>query len=248
MNQPYNNSKEFTIEKGCPWYEAQQTFGSSNLNLCEKSSCTYLDEPVNTLSNLLLIFISVLLIKLMKRPLLKIYGLIGLIMGVASFVYHATNNSLSQYIDFFGMFLLSSFLLNFHLLRFLKKDPAKVGGLFWFVYALHVVMLLPVYFLEMPIQYILLGSAVPVILLDILSGHKEGSFRVYKFAKIGLALFAFAQTMAIFDAQKIYCNPENLFLHGHVLWHIFGALGILSFAFHIKSVLDFLDQEKNEKL
>jgi len=235
----YSNTRDYTIKKGCPWYESQQAFGPPNLNLCERSSCTYLDEPVNTLSNLPVILVGLILLKIFKSTFLKIYGFIAISVGTASFVYHATNNGLTQYIDFLGMFLLTSFLLNFNLLRASGKKADVVGTSFVLVYFLHITTLLPVYFLEMPIQYTVLGGVLPIVVLDTYSGFKENSLSLYKFALLAVLFFTVAQIFAIVDAHKIYCDSSNIFFHGHVFWHLFAALGTFLYGFHMKEILAF---------
>jgi len=194
---------------------------------------------MNTLSNLPVILVGLILIKTFKGSFLKLYGAVSAVVGIASFAYHATNNGLSQYVDFLGMFLLSSFLLNFNFLRILRRNPAKISLEFFLIYLLHLALLLPVYFLEMPIQYTVLGPAAFIVIFDLSAGVFEKSFSVYKFAVFGILFFAAAQFFAIVDAHKMYCDPENLFFHGHVLWHIFAAVGTVLYGFHLKAVLLF---------
>ena len=72
MDSPYSNKvKEFTIEPGCPWYEAQQSYGAPNVNWCEPTVCSVINEPANTWSNLPYLLVSLVLIKKMKDQPLK---------------------------------------------------------------------------------------------------------------------------------------------------------------------------------
>lgn len=237
MKQPYNVTREFTIEKGCPWYEAQQKFGPPNLNLCEKSSCTYINEPANTWSNLALILAAALLIKKISDKTIRFFSVCVFASGFMSFIYHATNNLLTQYLDFIAMFLVGSFFLAFHSLRVFGKNPRNFHMLFGILFSLQTASLILVHAFDFPIQYTVLLGSVPTILFDLIAGYKEKRLKDYNFFAVALVATFMAQVFAIIDAQRIYCNPENLFFHGHVMWHLLVAVGMFFHGLHMNKML-----------
>lgn len=54
-----------------------------------------------------------------------------------------------------------------------------------------------------------------------------------------LAIVFVAQTFAILDAKGVYCEPDNTFLHGHVLWHLFVSVGVLFYGVHMSKIIRF---------
>ena len=76
MNDPFiNSTKDFTIEAGCPWHDAQQTYGAPNINWCEPSTCGLISEPANSWSNLGFFIIAIALLKKMHEPIIRFYAL-----------------------------------------------------------------------------------------------------------------------------------------------------------------------------
>lgn len=240
IDSPYNNNnREFTIKEGCPWYEAQQTYGAPNVNWCEPTVCATINEPANTWSNLGYILIGLALIKKMNEPLMRMFGLCVFVMGSLSFTYHATNNYLTQYFDFVGMFLMMSFLLAFNILRVIGSNPRQIYTLFWFLFSMNTIIFMCFDIMDIAVQKMMLMNAVPVILFDIISGFKEKRLHEYKYFFLCVLSLVAAQVFAIIDIKRIYCDPENIILHGHVIWHILGAFGMLFAGLHINKLLRY---------
>ncbi len=233
---PYNTHREYTIELGCPWYEAQKSYGPPNVNWCEPTICSYINEPANAWSNLAFALTFVILIQRFRLKVIQNFSWCVLFMGAVSFFYHATNNYLTQYIDFLGMFLVTSYLLAFNTRRFQGKPEASFLTLLWFYFSLHTVAFMIFDIVDWPIQPIVAMGILPVLTLDLASGWKQGVLKNYLFFILSALLLALAQTFAIMDIQRIYCEPENLFLHGHVLWHLISAASMLSYGFHMRRV------------
>ena len=244
MAGPYDTQREFTIELGCPWYEAQQSYGPPNVNWCEPTVCSYINEPANTWSNLPLLLVGIWLWKKAKSSQLYVFGMCVFFMGFFSFIYHATNNYLSQYVDFLGMFAVTSFALAWNSKRF--NWGAKVGFAAWFAgyFAVHAVIFTLFDITNLPVQEIIALSVISFVVLDIWAGKRDGRLKKYKYFWWGFATLIVAQTFAIIDIQRIYCEPENIFLHGHVMWHLLSALSMLFFGRHI-NLMNQLDSHIN---
>ena len=45
-------------------------------------------------------------------------------------------------------------------------------------------------------------------------------------------LLGLAEAFSLMDINRIWCQPDNAFLHGHVLWHLIGSLGVGAASLH----------------
>lgn len=231
-----NHTREMTIAPQCPWYQAQQAYGAPNVNWCEETICSVINEPANTWSNLGFVIVAILLITKYKETLVKHFGIVVLVMGLFSGVYHATNNYLTQHFDFFGMALMTSFLLAFNLKRLKKYSQHSFYTLFWFFSFMNMVILVILGIINIPIQTLLLINALPIIFLDVFNGYQEKSLKKYGFMFLAGVVLIMAQISAQLDLKRIYCHPESLWLHGHVIWHILCAFGMYFVAKHIQVI------------
>lgn len=239
MKSPYSNQvREFTIEPGCPWYEAQQSYGAPNVNWCEPTQCTIINEPANTWSNLAYILVALVLIRKLRDANIRMFPYAVILMGLASGIYHASNNYLTQYLDFVGMFLMMSFLLAFNINRLLKNLNLGFSSIFWFFMFVNSTAFMVFDIVDSPVQKMILFNAIPIIIFDLLAGWNEGILNRYKYFVLSILFLGIAQTCAIMDIKRIYCEPGNLWLHGHVLWHLIGSLGMLFIGLHMKKVVD----------
>lgn len=237
MFGPYTaDTKEFTIDPGCPWYEAQQTFGAPNVNWCEPTQCSLINEPANAWSNLGYILIGIWLIQKCKNTPVVAFGMIVLLTGSFSFVYHATNNFMTQLLDFIGMFLILSFLISFAFHRVFGRLKVHFYSLFWFCMFLNSWVFLIFDIINAPVQNIILFNALIIVFLEIWAGWGRNQLKQYKWFYLAFVSLIVAQVFASADLMRSYCEPQNLFLHGHVLWHLFGALGMAFVGLHIQKM------------
>ncbi len=234
MNSPYSNqTKEFTIDPGCPWYEAQQSYGAPNVNWCEPTVCSVINEPANTWSNLPYMIIGLALLAKLKSQPLRGFCYAVFYMGLFSFIYHATNNYLSQFLDFIGMFLMMAFLLSFNLKR-VWATSMGFYTLFWFLVFFNTAFFMVFNIVDWPVQPMMLINAVPIIILDLTAGVKEKRLQDYSLFALAVFFLITAQAFAILDIKRIWCEPSNRILHGHVMWHLFGSLGMLFSGLHLR--------------
>lgn len=228
-----NQKREFTIQEGCPWYEAQQSYGAPNVNWCEPTSCSYINEPANTWSNLGFLIVGVLLLRRMKTSQAARFGGVILVMGFLSSVYHATNNYLTQYFDFVGMALMTSYLIAAAFGRLSVGRTASFGGVYWFAMTLNMILLMCLDIMNIPIQTLLAVNIAAILIVEIAAGVAEKSLRSYGTFAAGFAVLVLAQVCAQMDLKRVHCDPEHLWLHGHVLWHILCAVGMYLAGMHL---------------
>lgn len=237
MNSPYTNQqRDYTIEPGCPWYDAQQTYGAPNVNWCEPTQCATINEPANTWSNLGFIFIGIILVRKLREAPISWFPLAVVVMGILSGVYHASNNYLTQFLDFVGMYFMMSFLLAFNFNRVFRFFQFKFFTVYWFFVFVNTMIFMIFDILDIPPQQTMLMNVVPIVVFDLMAGISEGSFRRYKYFLLAVVFIGVAQACAIADIQRMYCDPSHPWLHGHVLWHILGSVGMLFAGLHMKRV------------
>jgi len=223
----YENTKLYTIEKTCPWYDMQQRFGPPNVNWCEPTTCSIINEPANAWSNFGMILpglIVYLISKNLKNVILKNFGLFIMVMGWFSFFYHSTNNYGTQFLDFVGMYLYTGAIITINLFRLKKsflKSPWKVYSM---VYILNIAIFWTFHFLGGSIQFTVILNILVMLLLEFLARDKTAQ---YKYFWLSLITVAIAQTFSLLDHTRVWCEPENTFLHGHALWHIFAGISSL---------------------
>lgn len=231
---PYNQKTTYTIEKGCPWYEAQQSFGPPNINWCEPSRCFIFDEPANTISNLSFLIAFIYLIKKFKDQFTRFYATTLLVVGILSALFHASNNAFTQFFDYVGMFLMTSIILAFNSRRLFLSG--NVYSYFWFYSFINLLIFVCFEYLEIPIQWTIVVNVFLILSTDLYNGMKEKTFKYYKNFFIGSFILVLAQSSAMIDLNRIYCNPDNLVLHGHVFWHLFNGLALTFMGIHMNSI------------
>jgi hypothetical protein len=222
---------EVTIPENCPWHQGQTFYGTPNVDWCEPTVCAWINEPANTWSNLPFLLIGLWLWKRTATPFVRSFGGIVFIMGLLSAIYHATNNLLTQYFDFFGMALMTSFILAFILRRILSsaKNPVAqkpFDHYFWFFMSCNLTILIFLGLLKLPVQLMLLLNTIPILLAELYCFLILKRTKKFYWFALSFATLVVAQIFAQIDLKRIYCEPTNLIMHGHVVWHCLCAVAM----------------------
>lgn len=223
-----------SIEPHCPWYEGQVNYGTPNVDWCEPTVCGWINEPANTWSNLLFLLIGLWLWKKITNPIVQSFGLIVFIMGCLSAIYHATNNLLTQYFDFIGIVLMASFLLAFVSRRIRNQKQKSFDQYYWFFLSLNLFILLFLGVLKIPLQLMMLINMVPVFFAELYCIFVLKKTRKVYFFAASFGVLILAQVFAQIDLRRIYCEPSNMILHGHVIWHCLCAVAMGFAGLHIR--------------
>ena len=225
---------EISIEPQCPWHNGQVTYGTPNVDWCEPTVCEWINEPANTWSNLPFLLVGLWLWKKTKNTVVQSFGLIVFVMGFLSAVYHATNNLVTQYFDFVGMALMTSFLLAFVCRRIRNKVQNSFDHYFWFFFSLNLLILLFLGLLKLPVQLFLLINTIPILLAEFYCIFVLKKTRKVYFFATSFIVLIIAQVFAQIDLKRIYCEPNNMILHGHVIWHVLCAMAMAFAGLHIR--------------
>ncbi|MCT4642845.1 MAG: ceramidase [Bacteriovoracaceae bacterium] len=224
----YKDKKQYTIKKGCPHYEAQQKFGPPNVNWCEPTQCSLINEPANTWSNLAFIIPGIfifLLSKTLKNKLHMTLGISIIVMGAFSFIYHATNNFATQFLDFFGMYAFTGTLISINLYRLSSTLNKYRASTYIIIYLLNIALFFVFHYWILSIQFSVILNVLVALTLEIINFIKNQDKTIKYTNLFLLVLFmAVAQTFSLLDHKRIWCEPDNIILHGHALWHFFAGI------------------------
>lgn len=208
-----------------PW----SNFEISPMGLCEEPIDAWIRTPANTWSNLFFIFVGIFLFlrykkQIRKSQILKLIPVSAIIVGSASFIYHASYSFELLIIDFIATWLPISFVavVNLDRLFGLRKK------IFWSLYlTLIFVPSIPAILLRGPLIPVLsIVFYILMVLLEIPIRKIRNDISTYKYFSLMLLCQFFAAFFWVLDQQGIICDPQNHFFQGHALWHGFNALGI----------------------
>jgi len=214
---------------GCPWYEWAEIYGAPNVKWCEETLCAWISEPANTWSNLAFLIAAVLLwfVKTSQRKRLRIFAICLALMGIASFIYHMSNNRLTQFLDFVGMFLIC-FPLLFSNLTKLDVISSRWETPFSVVGTILFSALIPIFNAKkIPIQLLIAFLIVAIVSSEIKLRKIQADRPILrtkrKYFSMSVALLAVAGVCSFVDVKRIWCEPSRHIIQGHALWHCFAA-------------------------
>ena len=227
---------------GCFWYPARELFGLPNIEWCEAHRCSLIEQPASAHSNLVIIAVGILIMlssrKDRERVRMRFFGWTILITGILSYIYHASNNWLTQIFDFAGMYLYSGFLLTLNLRRLGKITPAREIPIYVDILILNLIVFFTFHYaLHIKIQYTFILNLVILIATEIVIRARNKNYRL-KWFYWSLATIIFAESWSLADAARFFCQPDNLFFHGHAIWHCFSGLASL-FTYYYYRQFDF---------
>ena len=216
--------------EGCYWHSWAEQLGAPNIKWCEPTVCGFISEPANTWSNLAYLVVAGICFAVWLRnrnPTARWIAPAIFIMGAGSFIYHMSNNRVTQLVDFIGMFFWIFLLVAIDVRRFgwLARRGAQL--LYWLLVIGASFGIWGLYAIGFPFQSVIGILAGVLIVMEIWLRLRAGPGKFsMRWFFIALGLLGVAEAFSLMDINRIWCNPENAFLHGHVLWHLIGSLGV----------------------
>lgn len=208
----------------CPW----DSLHPAPLNFCEEVLCSWIKQPSNTWSNIGFIFVGIWIWRVAKKERqthLKWIGLISIIMGLGSALYHASGTCIGGISDYFGMLLSTSFLTAINTRRWLRCSFSIMYGICAITLAVLLFLLI-----ELPGQERLLYAlSGPCCLIELGLYFRDGKTIDYRNYLYGGALAGIGTFLWWLDTSKLWCDPKNHAISGHALWHILMAISIYFF-------------------
>ena len=232
-----------TIAPQCPWYDWQEAYGAPNIKWCEETLCQYITEPANSWINLAYLLVAFFIFKHGVKHSHKTAIWLApaiVITGYFSFLYHATNNAWTQFLDFFGMYFYVGFMLSINLVRL---EVVKYSNVQLFIISI-VLFYSGLFFLfpkiGLAVQLIIVLASVLIIVSEyILYRYRSEGVDYFHVVWSGI-LIVIAESFSLLDAHRVLCQPSNHFFQGHALWHVISAFSMW-FAYKFYSQFELED-------
>lgn len=213
------------------WNEWEQASCMPNNAFNEKIHDGFLRQPWNTFSSFFYSFVGTYImcipslrkgksIKIYENKIIKfIYAFSLIITGLGSAFLHISLTFIGQTTDVVGMYLLSTFIILYAILRNKKVSTARFVILMLIT---NLILFIPLVFL--PVVRRNLFAVLMVIGLIVeykFNKHNQGNRSDLLFTCAGIMIFGFI--FWILDNAKLFFNPTSFF-QGHVIWHLCGAI------------------------
>lgn len=219
---------------GCFWHQSTQEIGPSSIKWCEQSLCGPISEPANAWSSLSLVFAALLLLFIWRKHLVtsvKAFLYFGLTAGLMSFTHHASNNLLTQTLDYGAMYAVFAWYTGVNL----KNARATHSSTFKLVFTLLLVIgitgSLLAHAWEFRAQWVGFSIALAAIFSEVLSRRKRPS--TWFWFVCGALLLILGSIASMLDLLRVVCDPTEHLLQGHTLWHFLAALSLACFGKHL---------------
>jgi len=134
------------------------------------------------------------------------------------------------------MDIMTSFLIAFNIQRVRKKDTRDQYATFWFTVMLNVTLFTYFDIADIPVQKIVMLNLIPILILDHYTNIRGEILKEYGFFGLAGLFVLRAQTVSQLDLKRIWCETENVFMHGHAIWYKLAAVGMMFLDLHISKI------------
>jgi hypothetical protein len=219
-------------QPGCPWYDITEQVGAPNISWCEPMRCSLVTAPANTWSNLGYIIVALFFwwqvrARALRDRAVTAFGPTALAMGLFSLIYHASNNYVTQMFDFIGMYLYVYLMLviNIRRLTGMARRPGRL--LYWALVVATTGITHLSYVLGFKFQLLIVFIVVAIVATEIVYSRQSDKQKFqYRDFVLAIIFICVGESFSLLDVNRVWCQPENLFLHGHAIWHLLGSVSI----------------------
>jgi len=204
-----------------------------NLQWCEENLCALVTAPANTWSNLAYVVVGLAMwwqARASDDRGLRLYGPVCMMLGVCSFVYHASYTFFFQFFDFVGMFAFLDLVIVSDLVRLGRASARRRLNLWGLLVVTSSLAVLPLFFAGIPIQFLVVATVAVWLGLEWALLRARGGRSRLLWCSIALA--ACAGLFSAADLGRLYCNPDDHLLQGHAIWHILTACSFYTLFHH----------------
>ena len=220
--------------EGCFWHDFTDKVGAPNVKWCEPTICSVVSEPANTWSNLGYMLVAVWIgwtARTAKTAEVRVFGPMAFLMGLFSLIYHASNNYFTQVFDFIGMYLYVNLLIALNMRRLQWLSRRQLRPVYSALVVGSTLLTHAMYMAELPYQALVAAGGAIIVGTELLLYRRRGEAKVRTaWFWASLVTICIAQVFSLLDVTRIWCEPNNLMLHGHAIWHAIGSVSVL-FAF-----------------
>jgi hypothetical protein len=151
-------------------------------------------------------------------------------VGINSFIFHMTGTWLGEFLDVSSMYLISGLFITFNLKRLfnLSNNRLILFYLFYNMICISLLWMIPEIGVPLFVVQVVVAGTLETRLYRSFSRDVD-----YKNLFRFLGAFAIAFTCWTLDITKTVCIPQNHFITGHAVWHLFNAITLYYyFRFH----------------
>jgi hypothetical protein len=222
------------------------TLNGPGLLWCEKRRpMDFMAEPSNAISNFAYLLVGILMVHvsiydyffnddphrskhslMIQHPAWSLnYGLSTMLLGVCSFLMHASNLPRHTHWDISSMYACVAFPIWYIIFQYIHWIPFSqevLLGLHWIETGYFFLFKLPFNSTQ-----ILIFTLLMILMLTILTYFINRSSRILHVNYFSAAFVSLAVGYGVWNLEKIpgYCDPDSLY-QLHALWHCFTALAI----------------------
>jgi hypothetical protein len=212
---------------------------------CEAIGNGLIRQPINAYTNIAYVLAGIIILiylartkrqfKLrspisdLPRKLFVLFGIACILVGIGSFLYHASFIFLGEEMDDDSMYLIGAFMLFFELAHHKSITTRQFIG---YYLALNLLLEVLIFFIPVvrgAVFAILIIASLSLVEISIRNGIVASQRRQFYTA---IGLFGVAYFIWILDKTHLLCNPNSLY-QGHAVWHLLSALAALMYFFYM---------------
>jgi len=182
-------------------------------------------QPLNSWSNLAFVFAGALALFRAPMPSSYLFAASCVVLGIGSFLFHASVTAVFQWLDVVGMYLVEVSLVAW---AFHRTWGIPYSRLLPLALAADVALAVFKWQLNTVWTLVALGAAIAAAMIVQVRTGKQA----LRHALLPLLLITVAYGVRALDVQKVFCAPDSWIFQGHALWHLLCAVSVyLSFQF-----------------
>lgn len=208
----------------CPW----SGWAPGTVQFCEERLCAWVVEPSNAWSSLIYLILGGYMLVQALRPVAArsiAVAAAQIMIGVGSFFFHATGTFWGEFVDQFGLFMLSALILACSAAQARGLSARRTVAIYGGMVLGSALLLLVVRPIGIPLfaLQLAIGLGWQVRLWSRSQGAIRAAHAPFFF---GVGLFLASLSIWVTDITHLVCSPHNHLVTGHAIWHVLNAICI----------------------
>lgn len=203
-----------------PW----RRFAPATVKYRERNLDAWVRQPANAWSNLAYVIVGMWLWtqpSARQSSILALIPITAILVGIGSFLYHASFSLVFQVVDLGAMYLFSCLFIAFNLWRLFSLSAPVFYGLYLGLFIISLVAFLRLRGRSGFLIFIV--HVLIVVVLEALNGWLGQGTADYAPFIWMLATLAVAWGIWILDYKGLLFDPDNHLVQGHALWHVISS-------------------------
>jgi hypothetical protein len=200
-----------------PWFG----WSPATMHFCEALTPGPLAQPANAVSSLAFCAVGVSLFRAENpKGALLLFPISAVLVGITSFLYHASWTFFFQVFDVSSMFMLSCLLISFNAWRLKLVSRERLPVLYAVLLILSIATLLTIR--GKSGEYIFGVEIVVAAAFEAILARRRSGTDYEPFLK-AFGVFLAAYAIWLLDVHELVCARDNHYLQGHAVWHVLNA-------------------------